>query len=586
VWIVRKQQIAASTIRWTVFFALAGLFVFGALACRLPRNITARRGEISSRGDPDTTRYRPPAGRSNWQEKQYPPVKGTIPKIPDAEMVNDEQLCMVCHEQYVKYHHSDVHREQSCEKCHGPGTQHIRTRGKEPGTILSFKRMSALERSEVCMQCHEQDACSPGVKWRTSTHAHSEVSCTDCHRAHYNIPPGTPPTELAADVESRLTIQRAHVQEPKKDDVDMAAIRKASRALGAANNPQTCIKCHQNREEMQRAGHPHQVGSGGTFQCTTCHDPHDNNVHKPMRTGKCLECHKGHPQWFSSKHAANDVACADCHNPHASKPAIRGDTSTTCYQCHEQYAELERVAHPHQIGGTREFKCSTCHDPHGNIREETRTDLCLQCHKGHPVMAFPSSVHAQYKVACVDCHNPHPMGNVPAFVGIDHTHVTRPKRMPMSVEEPFVCYKCHPKIAALFELPSHHPVREGKMVCSGCHDVHGNAGEPNLREPTVNLVCYRCHAEKQGPFVWEHPPVSENCAICHNPHGTVAKRLLNQPSPFLCLRCHSGHRGTFVNLDGRPATRPAFYTDCSQCHSQVHGSDLPSDTRRGGRLTR
>jgi DmsE family decaheme c-type cytochrome len=586
VWIVRKQ-LMARTVRWASALALAGLCIFGTLACTLPRHLTARRGDIISQDDPDSTRYRPPAGRSSWQEKTFPPVQGTAPKIPDAEMVNDEQLCMVCHEAYVKYHQTDVHRQQACETCHGPASQHIRTRGKEPGMILSFKRMDVVEQTEMCMKCHEQDACSPGAKWRTSTHANSKVSCVDCHRAHYNVPPGTPPTQFPDDAERALTIKQARAQEPKKDDVDMRPIRAASRALGAANNPQTCLRCHENRQEMQIPGHPHQVGGTGTFQCTTCHDPHDNNVRKGIRAAKCLECHKGHPQWLSSKHAANDVACADCHNPHASRPAIRGDVSTTCYQCHQQYSELERVAHPHQINGTRDFKCTTCHDPHGNIREETRTDLCLKCHKGHPTMAWPSSVHAQYRVACVDCHNPHPTGNVPALVDIEHTHVTRPKRLPMSVEEPFVCYKCHPKIAALFELPEHHPVREGKMVCSGCHDVHGNAGDKGLlREPTVNLVCYRCHAEKTGPFVYEHPPVSENCAICHNPHGTVANNLLRQPTPFLCLRCHSGHRGTFVKLDQMPSVRAAFYTDCAQCHSQVHGSDLPSDTRRGVRLTR
>ena len=79
------------------------------------------------------------------------------------------------------------------------------------------------------------------------------------------------------------------------------------------------------------------------------------------------------------------------------------------------------------------------------------------------------------------------------------------------------------------------------MVCSDCHDPHGQL-ERNLKAETVNLLCYKCHAEKQGPFAYPHPPVTENCAICHEPHGTVADNLLRQPPVFLCLRCHSGHR--------------------------------------------
>jgi DmsE family decaheme c-type cytochrome len=521
--------------------------------------------------------------RSEWQEKDLTPVRGSIPKIADAEMVNEDQLCAVCHEAIGKSHATNIHRNQSCEVCHGPGSQHIRTRGKEPGTILSFKRMEPADRSEVCMKCHEQDACAPGAKWPTSAHARAKVSCTECHRAHYNVPPGTPATQVGADYEQRLTIRVARAQEAKKDDVEIKAIREASHALGAAN-PQTCYQCHQSQAEMRHAGHPHQIGGATFASCTACHDPH-GNVKKELRTNKCLQCHQGHPQWRDSKHARNDVACADCHNPHAAAPAIRGQDPQTCNKCHEFQSQLQQVGHPHQIGGAGGFKCATCHDPHGNIREETRTDLCLKCHKGHPTMAWQSSIHAQQGVACVDCHNPHPSNDVPQLVGIQHTNLSRHKRMPMSVEEPFVCYKCHEQIAALFQLPSHHPLPEGKMVCSSCHDPHGGA-ERNLKEPTVNLVCARCHAEKQGPFVYEHPPVTENCAICHNPHGAVANNLLHQPPTMLCLRCHSGHRGTFAKIDTDKSIRPAFYTNCTQCHAQVHGSDLPADTRLGPRLTR
>ena len=77
------------------------------------------------------------------------------------------------------------------------------------------------------------------------------------------------------------------------------------------------------------------------------------------------------------------------------------------------------------------------------------------------------------------------------------------------------------------------------MVCSDCHDPHGQL-EKNLKAETINQLCYKCHAEKTGPFAYPHPPVNENCAICHEPHGTVANNLLKQPPTFLCLRCHAG----------------------------------------------
>ena len=77
------------------------------------------------------------------------------------------------------------------------------------------------------------------------------------------------------------------------------------------------------------------------------------------------------------------------------------------------------------------------------------------------------------------------------------------------------------------------------------------------RAETMNLLCYRCHAEKQGPFAYEHPPVTQDCAICHEPHGTVANNLLRQPTTFLCLRCHAGHRSANRPLDGPTTARYA-----------------------------
>ena len=257
----------------------------------------------------------------------------------------------------------------------------------------------------------------------------------------------------------------------------------------------------------------------------------------------------------------------------------------TCYRCHSDMQDFQRVAGPHQICGPNGFNCTTCHDPHGKIKEETRKDLCLQCHaQGSPTMAYHSSIHNRNGVACTDCHNPHPRANVPQIVNISHTNVQRPKRLMMSVQEPETCYKCHPKIYALNAMPSHHPIKEGKMVCSDCHDPHGQM-ERNLKAERINLLCYKCHAEKQGPFAYPHAPVTENCAICHEPHGTVTNNLLRQPTTFLCLRCHVGHRRTAshpgvpaANIDTLTQIRQPLFTNCTQCHTQIHGSDVPAPT--------
>jgi hypothetical protein len=60
----------------------------------------------------------------------------------------------------------------------------------------------------------------------------------------------------------------------------------------------------------------------------------------------------------------------------------------------------------------------------------------------------------------------------------------------------------------------------------------------------------------------------------------------------LCLRCHAGHRASpsehfgigTSDIDGNTGLRQVFYTDCTNCHGQIHGSDLPSQHRPGALL--
>ncbi len=57
---------------------------------------------------------------------------------------------------------------------------------------------------------------------------------------------------------------------------------------------------------------------------------------------------------------------------------------------------------------------------------------------------------------------------------------------------------------------------------------------------TVTETCTTCHAEKRGPFLWEHQPVNEDCTNCHTPHGSNITPLLKSRPPFLCDECHDG----------------------------------------------
>ena len=93
--------------------------------------------------------------------------------------------------------------------------------------------------------------------------------------------------------------------------------------------------------------------------------------------------------------------------------------------------------------------------------------------------------------------------------------------------------------------------------------------------------CLKCHADKRGPFVFEHPPVRvEGCEVCHYPHGSTNSRLLRRPVTFtLCLQCHTG-AGTFgTRNNGITAQSSSHnmldprYQRCTVCHVRIHGSN-------------
>jgi DmsE family decaheme c-type cytochrome len=101
---------------------------------------------------------------------------------------------------------------------------------------------------------------------------------------------------------------------------------------------------------------------------------------------------------------------------------------------------------------------------------------------------------------------------------------------------------------------------------------------------TINETCYQCHAEKRGPNIFEHAPVRENCASCHDVHGSNHAKLLKMKSPQLCQQCHSFSRHPGDIYDGSKlgsgtagsAAQQMAGKGCVSCHSRIHGSNHPS----------
>lgn len=269
---------------------------------------------------------------------------------------------------------------------------------------------------------------------------------------------------------------------------------------------------------------------------------------------------------------ANDAVCTACHNEswrtpvlaiYQTKHGVKGDARTPgCQSCHG-----ESQGHLKQGPGTKPDVVFT-----DATDDKVRSGQCLNCHKGKARTHWDGGQHQNNQVACNNCHKVHS--------AIDKV---RDKKTQTEV-----CFTCHKDQRLASKKISTHPIEVGKVVCSDCHNPHGSPGPNLLRKNTINETCFACHAEKRGPYLWEHQPVAENCANCHSVHGSNIPPLLKSRPPFLCQECHDGPHNSktpYGTLTGgfqaagsvvTPPTENAAGRGCANCHSMVHGSNHPA----------
>lgn len=265
----------------------------------------------------------------------------------------------------------------------------------------------------------------------------------------------------------------------------------------------------------------------------------------------CVGCHDEANEYpvfplFKTKHAVK----ADSRTPF-------GHDNKQCESCHGAGGKHVKAKKTEKRGGTIINFGKNVWTP---VKDQN--EKCLACHQTHQRIEWKGSSHEFSGLACASCHKIH----------VDRDPILDKRK------QPTVCFECHVKEQAKFQQPSHHPVREGKMACTECHNVHGENGTGAMVKASMREKCTSCHAEKRGPFLWEHAPASEDCTICHTPHGSSQAALLKKRPPQLCQQCHSRVGHSSASYDGSKLQDSVLLgvKGCVNCHSQIHGSNHPS----------
>lgn len=272
------------------------------------------------------------------------------------------------------------------------------------------------------------------------------------------------------------------------------------------------------------------AGYAGSETCATCHEDITKGFAKNRHAS--LDTNKGRG-WTTR-------ACEGCHGPGAK---------------HAESASADDIRQPVKMGAKDSEK------------------ICLGCHLNqHTQMGRLTSGHARNAVACVACHNVHATGEQSSAVMFRKAAGINQK-----------CGSCHTDVWASFQKPHHHKLPEGAMSCIDCHNPHGS-NQPQLLKTAFGPQsgCFRCHADKRGPFTFEHVVVrTEKCSACHEPHGSANPRMLTRAQVAnQCLECHSNIQSPSPTgiVGGVPTAfhdlRSSRFRNCTICHQKIHGSHV------------
>jgi len=355
-----------------------------------------------------------------------------------------------------------------------------------------------------------------------------------------------------------------------------------------------------------------KLDSNNQLQCTSCHDPHNNNNGKFLvKSNKggalCETCHTK-PTWNQASHntsnkgwdgggtdpwpnsswtTVSDNACQNCHMPHNAGSGERllnyASEEANCLACHNGHVAQKNIA--------SEFNKSSTHP--------------IENYTGVHVPNENAVVNSRH-VECFDCHDPHAAkagGGNPAgpLTNVRGVTINGGEIKPINNEYQ-LCLRCHGDSSGKPAAPTQRVFTETNVRLEfntskpSYHPVAGTGKNPNVPSlqnglNTSSIIkCTDCHNNNSGPKAGGSGP--------NGPHGSTFPQLLERQylkqdptaesasAYALCYKCHN--RNSILGNQSFP--RHNFHitgqggmggggmggglsTPCNVCHDP-HASDF------------
>ncbi|MCO6435931.1 MAG: hypothetical protein J5J06_02460 [Phycisphaerae bacterium] len=349
------------------------------------------------------------------------------------------------------------------------------------------------------------------------------------------------------------------------------------------------------------------LGVHGEMHCTTCHDPHNNELGEFLRvtdqmSAICLSCHdlKG---WELGSHSVSTNRVAGRIVDPTERLKYHTVRDNACANCH---------------------KIHSADQPERLLRFQREEDNCLNCHSGSVAAfniaadigkrsahdgRFRTGVHDAAEIPfgmrrhaeCVDCHNPHASG--PDRLGVvrgtmgqtvkgPNLHV---KGITLTGRETDdakflyeICFKCHADGVARPRRPDieRQVVQTNvRLQFQPSNPSFHPIAAPRRNDDVVSLIaplrvgsilsCMDCHNSDNSRFA--------GGTGANGPHGSIYEPLLvrnyetadftveSAQAYALCYECHD--RQSILNNESFPLHRRHIVdlrTPCSVCHD-AHG---------------